>query len=110
MRRSEDPARTPQAGIPSPRPEPRGGRDPVTAGSSTFAGTLAPAAERPEALSPGVLLLYGLPALRLGFLFFLRSVYLMKYAPDVLRVPPEVMGGLFLASRIWDAASDPLAG
>jgi GPH family glycoside/pentoside/hexuronide:cation symporter len=58
----------------------------------------------------GVVLIYGLPGLGLGFLFFLTSVYLMKYATDVLLVPPAVMGALFLASRVWDAVSDPLVG
>jgi len=60
---------------------------------------------------PGRLVwIYGLPGLGFGFLFFLTSVYLMKYATDVLLVPPAVIGGLFLASRVWDAVSDPLAG
>jgi GPH family glycoside/pentoside/hexuronide:cation symporter len=54
--------------------------------------------------------IYGLPGLGFGFLFFLSSVYLMKYATDVLLVSPAVMGGLFLASRVWDAVADPLAG
>ncbi len=82
----------------------------MTAGSTTLA-EIAPARDVPTAALPtSVLLLYGLPGLGLGFLFFLTSVYLMKYATDVLRMPPEVVGGLFLASRIWDAVSDPLAG
>ena len=66
--------------------------------------------QEPERVPLGVVLVYGLPGLGLGFLFFLSSVYLMKYATDVLLVPPAVMGGLFLASRVWDAFSDPLAG
>jgi GPH family glycoside/pentoside/hexuronide:cation symporter len=57
-----------------------------------------------------VVWIYGLPGLGFGFLFFLSSVYLMKYATDVLLVSPAVMGGLFLASRVWDAVADPLAG
>jgi GPH family glycoside/pentoside/hexuronide:cation symporter len=66
--------------------------------------------EPSERLPASVVWIYGLPGLGFGFLFFLTSVYLMKYATDVLLVPPEVIGGLFLASRIWDAVSDPLAG
>jgi len=64
----------------------------------------------PERVPLSVVLVYGMPGLGLGFLFFLSAVYLMKYATDVLLVPPAVMGGLFLASRVWDAVSDPLVG
>jgi GPH family glycoside/pentoside/hexuronide:cation symporter len=66
--------------------------------------------QRGERLPAGVVWAYGLPAVGPGFLFFLTSVFLMKYATDVLRVAPGVMGGLLLASRIWDAVSDPLTG
>ena len=66
--------------------------------------------EPSQRVPASVVWVYGLPGLGFGFLFFLTSVYLMKYATDVLLVPPAVMGGLFLASRVWDAVSDPLAG
>jgi GPH family glycoside/pentoside/hexuronide:cation symporter len=56
------------------------------------------------------MVVYGLPGLGLGFVFFLTSVYQMKYATDVLLVPAAVMGGLRLAAGIWDALVDPVAG
>lgn len=40
----------------------------------------------------------------------LLSLYVMKFATDVLLIAPAVMGLIFSASRIWDAVSDPLAG
>jgi Na+/melibiose symporter-like transporter len=38
------------------------------------------------------------------------SLYVMKFATDVLLIAPAVMGLIFSVSRIWDAISDPLAG
>ncbi|UCE85335.1 MAG: MFS transporter [Deltaproteobacteria bacterium] len=43
-------------------------------------------------------------------MFFLTSSYLIKFSTDVLGITPAAMGAIFLASRIWDAMSDPLAG
>jgi GPH family glycoside/pentoside/hexuronide:cation symporter len=54
--------------------------------------------------------LYGLPAAPVYFTFMLTSVYLLKYATDVLLVAPGVMGVLYGLSRLWDAVSDPIAG
>jgi GPH family glycoside/pentoside/hexuronide:cation symporter len=50
------------------------------------------------------------PAPCLGFMFFLVSMYLMKFSTDVLLIAPGAMGMIFGISRIWDGISDPLAG
>jgi GPH family glycoside/pentoside/hexuronide:cation symporter len=58
----------------------------------------------------GALVAYSLPALGVGASFFLVTLYLIKFATDVLLIAPAVMGLLFGLSRVWDAISDPLAG
>ena len=40
----------------------------------------------------------------------LVSLFLMKFATDALLISPAVMGFLFMISRIWDAAFDPVVG
>ena len=61
-------------------------------------------------LPHGVLFFYGLPAAGVGYLFLLFSLYLMKFATDVLLIAPGVMGVILGLSRVWDAVSDPFAG
>ena len=56
------------------------------------------------------ILIYASPAPCIGFMFFLVSMYLMKFSTDVLLIAPGVMGLIFGISRIWDGISDPLAG
>jgi GPH family glycoside/pentoside/hexuronide:cation symporter len=56
------------------------------------------------------ILAYTAPPLGLGFMFFLVSLYMMKYSTDVLLISPAAIGTIFGLSRIWDAISDPLAG
>jgi GPH family glycoside/pentoside/hexuronide:cation symporter len=56
------------------------------------------------------ILIYASPAPCIGFMFFLVSMYLMKFSTDVLLIAPGVMGLIFGVSRIWDGISDPLAG
>jgi len=47
----------------------------------------------------------------LGFMFLLISIYLMKFATDVLGMSAAVMGMiLFLGRGVWDAFADPIAG
>lgn len=53
---------------------------------------------------------YGAPAIGAGYMYLLLSLYVMKFATDVLLIAPAVMGMIFSASRIWDAVSDPLVG
>ena len=38
------------------------------------------------------------------------SIYLMKYATDVLLIAPATMGILIAAARLWDGVTDPLVG
>jgi GPH family glycoside/pentoside/hexuronide:cation symporter len=56
------------------------------------------------------LVTWSLPALATGFMMGLVTLYLLKYATDVLLVAPATMGLLFGVARIWDAFSDPLVG
>ena len=53
---------------------------------------------------------FGAPAVGAGYMYLLLSLYVMKFATDVLLIAPAVMGLIFSASRLWDAVSDPLAG
>jgi len=53
---------------------------------------------------------YSIPTVGVGFMFFMVSLYLLKFSTDVLLISPAVMGFLFGLSRIWDAVTDPLAG
>ncbi len=63
-----------------------------------------------EILSVRTLFDYNVPALGVGFMFFLVSLYLMKFATDELLIAPAAMGFIFGLSRIWDAITDPVAG
>lgn len=53
---------------------------------------------------------YNLATMGVGFMFFMVSLYLMKFSTDVLLISPVVMGLIFGVSRIWDAVTDPLVG
>jgi len=54
---------------------------------------------------------YVAPTFGLGFMFLLISIYLMKFATDVLGMSAAVMGMiLFLGRGIWDSIADPIAG
>ncbi|NOX49882.1 MAG: hypothetical protein GXP16_05010, partial [Gammaproteobacteria bacterium] len=55
-------------------------------------------------------LAYGAPAAGAGYMYLLLSLYVMKFATDVLLIAPVVMGIIYGLSRIWDAVSDPLVG
>ena len=63
-----------------------------------------------ERVPLATILIYASPAPCVGFMFFLVSMYLMKFSTDVLLIAPGVMGLIFGLSRIWDGISDPLAG
>lgn len=43
-------------------------------------------------------------------MYLLLSLYMMKFATDILLIAPAVMGVIYSLSRIWDAISDPLVG
>ncbi|NJN50441.1 MAG: hypothetical protein HC809_00235 [Gammaproteobacteria bacterium] len=53
---------------------------------------------------------YGAPGLGAGYMFLLLSLYVMKFATDVLLIAPAIMGIIFSVSRVWDAVSDPIVG
>ncbi|MEM7002289.1 MAG: MFS transporter [Pseudomonadota bacterium] len=53
---------------------------------------------------------YGLPAAGAGYMYLLLSLYVMKFATDILLIAPAVMGVIYSLSRMWDAVSDPLVG
>lgn len=53
---------------------------------------------------------YGAPAAGAGYMYLLLSLYMMKFATDILLIAPAVMGAIYSLSRIWDAISDPLVG
>jgi GPH family glycoside/pentoside/hexuronide:cation symporter len=61
-------------------------------------------------LSRGAILSYSAPELGMGFMFILVNIYLLKFATDVLLIPPATMGVLFGLSRLWDAGADPVVG
>ncbi len=65
----------------------------------------------PQDKIPGIIhLYYSLPIFSAGILNYLIAQYYMKYATDVLRIAPGIMGSIFLASRVWDAINDPIIG
>jgi GPH family glycoside/pentoside/hexuronide:cation symporter len=61
-------------------------------------------------VSWGAVFAYGAPGIGGGYMALMVSLYVMKFATDVLLIAPAVMGLIFSVSRIWDAISDPLAG
>jgi GPH family glycoside/pentoside/hexuronide:cation symporter len=69
-----------------------------------------PATSRDERLPFDAILAYSLPAIGVGFISWLISLYLFKFSTDTLLIAPAAMGVIFAAARIWDAISDPLAG
>lgn len=56
------------------------------------------------------LLAYGGPTLGVSYLLFFVQFYFLKYATDVLLLPPVAIGVLFAVAKAWDAASNPLVG
>lgn len=61
-------------------------------------------------LPTAMIWIFAAPAAGQGFMYLFLSVYLLAYATEVLGIAPAAMGMIFLASRLWDAISDPLAG
>ena len=53
---------------------------------------------------------YGSPAIGAGYMYLLMSIYVMKFATDILLIAPAVVGLIFSVSRVWDAINDPLVG
>lgn len=63
-----------------------------------------------DVTSRRVLLAYAAPALTGSLLFTAISMYLLKYATDVLLIGPATVGLVFGLSRFWDAVTDPVVG
>jgi len=72
--------------------------------------TVAVRSTESSRLSRATIAAYSLPSLGLGAMMGLVLVYFLKFATDVLLIPPALVGAIFGAARIWDAVSDPLAG
>ncbi|MCH2172058.1 MFS transporter [Myxococcota bacterium] len=64
----------------------------------------------PSRVSMATVVLYGLPAVAIQFIYMLIMVMYMNFATDVLLVAPATVGAIFFASKLWDAVSDPLVG
>lgn len=57
-----------------------------------------------------LLLAYAAPMIPINFALVLFMSYISNYAIDVLLVPPAAMGMIFMAGRLWDGVTDPVAG
>ena len=77
--------------------------------SDLTANQNVPATPR-QSISFAELISFAIPTVGAGYMFCLVSLYLMKFATDVLLIAPAVMGFIFGVSRFWDAVSDPLVG
>jgi hypothetical protein len=77
----------------------------------TAPAALADSLEGPaeERLPLSTIAIWAAPCAGTGFMFFLTSMYLMKFSTDVLGIAPAAMGIIFLVSRVWDAVSDPIS-
>ncbi|HAM46684.1 MAG TPA: hypothetical protein DIT40_03245, partial [Alphaproteobacteria bacterium] len=47
-----------------------------------------------QSVPRGLLFFYGLPAVGVGYMFLFMSLFLMKFATDVLLIAPAVMGAI----------------
>jgi GPH family glycoside/pentoside/hexuronide:cation symporter len=61
-------------------------------------------------ISAATLLLYGGPTIGISVLLFFMQFYFLKYATDVLLLPPFAVGALFALAKLWDAISNPFVG
>lgn len=75
----------------------------------TVPGPVADAVSE-DRVSWGTVFGFGIPGLGAGYMYLMMSLYVMKFATDVLLIAPAIMGLIFSASRIWDAISDPVVG
>ena len=61
-------------------------------------------------ISFGTILAWGAPVFALSALLFFVQFFFLKYATDVLLLPPAAVGVVFALGRLWDAISDPIVG
>ena len=73
-------------------------------------GSLPKARVEGSPLSTASLVAFGLPNLVGRFQYMLLLVMYLNFAADRLGAAVQVVGGLWLASKVWDAVSDPMAG
>lgn len=66
--------------------------------------------QAPGKLPLAVVLANGLPALALSMLGIFFYAYLPKFYSDVVGIPVALLGGIIIATRLWDAVIDPLIG
>ncbi len=71
--------------------------DPAAAWPDVAAAAGAGAEER---VPLGVVVTYSLPTVGVSCAFFLTTIYLIKFATDVLLIAPAIMGALFGLSRV----------
>ena len=60
---------------------------------------------REASLPLNAIVSYSMPTVGIGFMFFLVTLYLMKFGTDNLMISPVAMGVIFGISRIWDPTS-----
>src|SRR5262245_60031722 len=82
----------------------------MNAANQPVAAATPAASVTPHRVSWGTVFAYGAPGVAIGYMNLMVSLYVMKFATDVLLIAPAVMGVIFMVSRIWDAISDPVAG
>lgn len=61
-----------------------------------------------EQLTRSTAIAYAAPCASFMWIQLLYNNYVLKYAVDVLLIPSATMGAILLATRLWDAVSDPL--
>ncbi len=66
--------------------------------------------QAPPTLPARTLLAYGGPILGVAYLLFFVQFYFLKFAADVLLLPPATVGAVFAVAKVWDAASNPVVG
>jgi GPH family glycoside/pentoside/hexuronide:cation symporter len=62
------------------------------------------------AVSLSTLLGYGGPTVGVAYLLFFVQFYFLKFATDVLLLPPAQVGLVFALAKLWDAVSNPIVG
>jgi len=64
----------------------------------------------PRRTSLGTVLAYGPPIVGVSAMLFFVQFFFLKFASDVLLLPPLAVGVIFALGRVWDAVSDPIVG
>jgi len=63
-----------------------------------------------ERIPTATVVTYASPLLGVMLANALVALYALKFAADVLLLAPATAGVIFLAARVWDGVSDPMAG